>query len=61
MFFFLSFCTDSIRATFFQYIDSHDLTRLGSLYQSCFSESAGTEFADCVENCTVYTSLLCLT
>lgn len=39
---------------FFQYIDSHDLNRLGSLYQSCFSESAGTGFADCVENCTVY-------
>lgn len=46
---------------FFQYIDSHDLTRLGSLYQSCFSESAGTEFADCVEVCTAYISLLCPT
>lgn len=43
---------------FFQYIDSHDLTRLGSLYQSCFSESAGTEFADCMENCTHINSLV---
>lgn len=58
MFFSSSFCTDSTRATFFQYIDSHDLTRLGSLYQSCFSESAGTGFADCVENCTHINSLV---
>lgn len=56
-FFFLSFCTDSTRATFFNILDSHDLTRLGSLYQSCFSEGTGTEFADCVENCTHINSL----
>lgn len=61
MFFFLLFAQTPHGLLFFQYIDSHDLTRLGSLYQSCFSESAGTEFADYVENCTVYTSLLCPT
>lgn len=51
MFFFFLFLHRLHSGYFFQYIDSHNLTRLGSLYQSCFSESAGTEFADCVENC----------
>lgn len=57
-FFFFFFLHRLHSGYFFQYIDFHDLTRLGSLYQSCFSESAGTGFADCVENCTHINSLV---